>query len=123
VFLVDTLEYLRRGGRIGNAQAFFGTLLNVKPLLEIRHGQVEPLERVRSRAAGLKRLLEITSEALGRAPAQFAVLHAEAPEEAVALEKELRARCNCAQVYTTEIGPAIGRHSGPDAVGIAFYRE
>lgn len=131
VFLLDTLEYLRRGGRIGNVQAFLGTMLNVKPLLQIANGLVEPLERARSRKAGLKRLLELVSAPpsngmtvpSGTGPLHVTVLHASAPEEAQYLEDEVRARFNVAELFTTEIGPAIGVHAGPQAVGFAFYRE
>ena len=80
IFLLDTLEYLRRGGRIGGARAMLGTLLNVKPLLQLENGQVEPLEQPRSRAKAIKRLLEILEERAGGKPLHVGVLHAEVPE-------------------------------------------
>jgi DegV family protein with EDD domain len=130
VFLLDTLEYLRRGGRIGKAQAFLGAMFHIKPLLQIADGRVEPLERARSRKAGLNRLIELVSdpprrgsEPVGSGPLHVAVLHAGAPLEAEYLENELRARFNIAELYIAQIGPVIAVHSGPQAVGLAFYRE
>lgn len=130
VFLLDTLEYLKRGGRIGKAQAWLGTMFNVKPILEIAHARVEPLERVRSRKAGLHRLLELVQTPpltngprKGDGPLHVAVLHARAPEAAQQLENEIRARFNVAELVRAEIGPTIAVHTGPDALGVAFYRE
>ncbi len=130
VFLLDTLEYLKRGGRIGKAQAWLGTMFNVKPILEIANARVEPLERVRSRNAGLARLLELVQNPpktngprLGSGPLHVAILHARAPEAAQMLEDELRARFNVAELVVADIGPTIATHTGPDAVGLAFFRE
>ncbi len=130
IFLVDTLEYLKRGGRIGKAQAWLGTMFNVKPILEIAHARVEPLERVRSRKAGMARMLELVQNPpttngprVGDGPLHIAVMHARAPEAAQQLEDELRARFNIAELVRAEIGPPIAVHTGPDAVGLAFFRE
>lgn len=130
VFLLDTLEYLKRGGRIGKAQAWLGTMFNVKPILEIAHARVEPLERVRSRKAGLARLLELVQNPpqtngarQGNGPLHISILHARAPESALQLENEIRARFNIAELVMAEIGPTIAVHTGPDALGLAFYRE
>jgi DegV family protein with EDD domain len=123
VFVLDTLEYLRRGGRIGGARAMVGTLLNVKPMLEIKGGQVEPLEQPRSRAKALARLMEVLEERSGGKPLHLAVLHANARAEAEQIGKQIRARYECKEFYITEIGPAIGVHSGPNALGLAFYAE
>jgi DegV family protein with EDD domain len=123
VFVLDTLEYLRRGGRIGGARAMVGTLLNVKPMLEIKGGQVEPLEQPRSRAKALARLMEVLEERSGGKPLHLAVLHANARAEAEQIGKQIRARYECKEFYITEIGPAIGVHSGPNALGLAFYAD
>jgi DegV family protein with EDD domain len=123
IFVLDTLEYLRRGGRIGGARAMLGSLLNVKPILQIENGQVEPLEQPRSRAKALKRLLEILEERAGSKPLHASVLHAQSPKDAAMLEEQVRSRFNCKEFYMTEIGPVIGVHSGPNAVGLAFYAE
>lgn len=130
VFLLDTLEYLKRGGRIGKAQAWIGTMLNVKPILEIAHARVEPLERMRSRKAGLARLLELVAKPpqtngprKGDGPLHISVLHARAPEAAAQLEEEVRARFEIAELVSAEIGPTIATHTGPGALGLAFFRE
>ena len=123
VFVLDTLEYLRRGGRIGGARAMVGTLLNVKPMLEIKGGQVEQLEQPRSRAKALARLMEVLEERSGGKPLHLAVLHANARAEAEQIGKQIRARYECKEFYITEIGPAIGVHSGPNALGLAFYAD
>lgn len=123
IFVLDTLEYLRRGGRIGGAKALVGTLLQVKPMLEIRDGQVEPLEQPRSRARALARLLEVLEERAGHRPLHIAVLHADARQEAKKLAEQVRAQHECKEFYFTEIGPVIGVHTGPGAVGLAFYTD
>ncbi len=131
VFLLDTLEYLRRGGRIGHAQAFIGGVFSIKPLLQIADGQVEPIERTRSLKAGMARLIDLlnnppaidgqTPKANG--PLHVSVLHAANPEGADYLESEIRARFNIAELFKANIGPVIAVHSGPKAVGLAFYRD
>ncbi len=123
ILVLDTLEYLKRGGRIGAARALLGTALNVKPLLEVKHGAIEPLEQQRSRAKALKRLLEIMEERVAGRPVHVTVLHARAIAEADAMEKELRARFACQELFKNEIGPAVGVHTGPGALGLAFYAD
>ncbi|MCL4396215.1 MAG: DegV family protein [Chloroflexi bacterium] len=123
IFVLDTLEYLRRGGRIGGARAMLGSMLNVKPILQIEHGQVEPLEQPRSRRRAVKRLIEIMEERTDRKPIHVSILHAMDAEGAASLEKELRSRFECREFYVTVIGPVIGVHTGPSAIGLAFYSD
>lgn len=119
VFVVDTLEYLQKGGRIGGAAALVGTLLKVKPILCLKDGRVEPLDKVRSKRKALARLLEVVEERMGPGtPVRMAVLHAEVPDEARELEQEVRARFNCTELYFSEVGPVIGTHAGPGVVGL-----
>lgn len=123
-FIVDTLEYLRKGGRIGGAAALVGTALRIKPVLYLKEGQIEVLAKVRTKRRALKRLLELMAERmLGGTSVHIAIIHAHAAEEATALEKEVRARFNCAEIYLSELGPAIGAHVGPRAIGLAFYAD
>jgi len=119
-FVVDTLEFLQRGGRIGGAAAFLGALLKVKPLLQIANGRVEPLEKVRTKQKALQRMLDIMEEQVGRStPVWGAVAHTNCPNEAIQLEESVRSRFNCRRVFTGEAGPTIGTHAGPGVLGIA----
>jgi DegV family protein with EDD domain len=119
--LVDTLEYLQRGGRIGGAQAMLGSLLNVKPILHIKHGRVEPLERVRTRRKAMERLVEIAAESAQRKPVQIAVGHAEAEEDARTLSKMVREKLNVTEEFTSDLGPVISTHTGPGVLGFVYY--
>jgi DegV family protein with EDD domain len=113
---LDTLEYLRRGGRIGRAQAFLGGILRLKPILSIRDGEVHPLSRVRTRRKALEEVVRICTE--GRQVAEAAVLHATTPDDARALANEVARRCPGAQVYTGRFGPVLGVHGGPGLIGL-----
>ena len=117
-FAVDTLEYLQRGGRIGRAQTFLGGLLNVKPILQCRDGEVHPLERVRTRAASLRRLLDLAAHA-GNVE-RVGVVHADCLEEAKQLSSAVRERLKVSEVPVVELGPVIGTHAGPGVIGIGL---
>jgi DegV family protein with EDD domain len=118
-FVVDTLEHLRRGGRIGSAAAVLGSALSVKPLLNMRNGQVLPLEKVRTFARALSRLVQRAVEAAGEGPVSVAVHHLAAPERAEGLAAELRERLPAlGELFVSELGAAVGAHVGPGAVGI-----
>jgi DegV family protein with EDD domain len=123
LFVVDTLEYLAKGGRIGNAKAFLGTLLKVKPILTLQDGVLEPLEQVRSKRKAVMRLMELVEERLdSQAPqARIAVTHALVPDEAETLSQDLVARLGCAEPKLSEVGPVIGTHTGPGVVAVAAY--
>jgi DegV family protein with EDD domain len=122
-FVVDTLEYLAKGGRIGNARAFMGTLLKVKPILTLQDGAIEPCEQVRSKPKALARMIEIAEEYVGsKGPqAKVAVLNALVPAEAEALGQELVEQMGCAPPLVGDLGPVIGTHTGPGVVGIALH--
>ncbi len=123
-FVVDTLEYLHRGGRIGAASRLFGTALNLKPLLAIKDGIVQPVTKVRSRRKALGTLVQLLDEELaGKERIQMSVLHVAAPEEADRLAEQLAARYQPAEVIHAECGPVVGTHAGPGTLGVAFYAE
>lgn len=126
-FVVDTLEHLRRGGRIGSAAAVLGSALAVKPVLHVQDGRVVPLEKVRTSARALSRLVQRAVEAAGQGPVSIAVHHLAAPEKAERLAAELRDRLpQLRELHVSELGAAIGAHVGPGAVGIVvapFWQE
>lgn len=118
-FVVDSLEYLRRGGRLGSAAAVLGSALSVKPLLHMQEGRVVSLEKVRTFSRALNRLVQRAVEAAGEGPVSVAVHHLAAPERAERLAAELRERLpRLRELYVSELGAAIGAHVGPGAVGI-----
>lgn len=113
-FYVDTLDYLRRGGRIGAAQALLGSALAVKPLLQLDGGRIELLEKVRTASKAIARLEEIVAEHAGSAQVDIAVHHLAAPDRASALADRLRARVpGLADLHVSEVGAVIGAHTGP----------
>jgi DegV family protein with EDD domain len=118
-FVVDTLEHLRRGGRIGSAAAVLGSALAVKPVLHVQDGRVVPLEKVRTSGRALNRLVQRTVEAAGQGPVSIAVHHLAAPERAERLAAEIRDRLpQLRELHVSELGAAIGAHVGPGAVGV-----
>jgi DegV family protein with EDD domain len=119
LFVVDTLEYLRRGGRIGAAAAVLGSALAVKPVLHVVDGKVVPLEKVRTSARAFHRLVQRAVEAAGDGAASVAVHHLAAAERAERLATELREQLpKLRELYVSELGAAIGAHVGPGAVGV-----
>lgn len=121
VFAVDTLEFLHRGGRIGGGARFLGTALQLKPILEVTGGRVEPIERVRTRSKSLQRVVEIIAERVaGRTPVRLATLHASAPNEAAQLLEMARARLDTIESIVSEVSPVVGTHAGPGTAGLAF---
>jgi DegV family protein with EDD domain len=126
-FVVDTLEHLRRGGRIGSAAAVLGSALAVKPVLHVQEGRVVPLEKVRTSARALNRLVQRAVETAGDEPTSLAVHHLAAAEKAQRLAAELRERVpQLRELHVSELGAAIGAHVGPGAVGIVvapFWKE
>jgi DegV family protein with EDD domain len=119
--LVDTLEYLQRGGRIGGAQAFVGGLLNVKPILQVKDGIVQPLERIRSRRKAMERLVELGMEYTQGKPSQVCIGHAEAEDDAKELSRMVREKMNVVEEFTSDLGPVISTHTGPGVLGFVYY--
>ena len=121
IFTVSTLEYLHKGGRIGGATAFLGSALDIKPILYIKDGRIEPLERQRTRKRSISRLVEIMEQKAGKKPLHVAIIHGNVPEEARELEQTVRSQFNCVEVVISDMGPVIGVHAGPGTLGLAFY--
>ncbi len=122
VFVVPTLEYLRRGGRIGGAQAFLGSLLNVKPVLHVEDGRVEPVTRVRSFGKARRALMNYMRERTPNGVTSAAVLHVQAEDMRAALEAEVRSEYQPTAdlLPNIEMGPVIATHTGGGAFGLSF---
>ena len=122
LFYVDTLEYLRRGGRIGAAAALFGGALSVKPLLTIKDGKVSSLERVRTSARALARLEELAVQAAGEKSVDVCVAHLASPDRAgqlaARLSDRLAANLEGREVWCGELGAVLGAHVGPGMLAV-----
>jgi DegV family protein with EDD domain len=125
LFTVNTLEYLARGGRIGRAAAFAGNLLNVKPILTIRDGEVIPIKRVRGNAkafAEFRQMFEATST--DSPQLKVGIAHAAAPDRLAALRELVEhVRPNAVIEMATALGPVVGTHAGPGTVGFFWYED
>ena len=121
-FLVDTLEYLAKGGRIGGAKRLLAELLDIKPILQVKDGQVEAFEQQRTKKRALARLVEIVAEQCpGGESAHLCVIQVEAEREAESLVAELKSHVNVSQIPIYELPPAIVVHAGPRAMGVGFF--
>jgi DegV family protein with EDD domain len=121
-FVVDTLEYLAKGGRIGGAKKLLAELLEIKPILQVKEGQIEPFEQQRTRKRALARIVEIVAESCkGGDEAHLCVLQVEAEKEALALVEELKSRVPVSAIPVYELPPAIVVHAGPRAMGVGFF--
>jgi DegV family protein with EDD domain len=118
-FMLETLEYLRRGGRIGAGAALLGTALAVKPLLYVDNGRIVPLEKVRTTGRAMARLVDVAVDAAGSEPVQLAVHHLAAPDRAADLANRLDERLPLSPgCVVSEVGAVIGAHTGPGMLGV-----
>ncbi len=121
-FLVDTLEYLAKGGRIGGAKKLLAELLEIKPILQVKNGQVESFEQQRTRKRAIARLVEVVVESCPVGDeAHLCVLQVQAEAEAAVLVEELKSKVNVQHIPIYELPPAIVVHSGPKAMGVGFF--
>jgi fatty acid kinase fatty acid binding subunit len=116
-FAVDTLEYLRRGGRIGAAQAWLGGALKIKPILTL-DGQITPIERVRTSRRAFERMVEYMRSRAADGADAWVVQHVQSPEVAERLIEQGREIYGCEPAFVSEVGPVIGAHVGPGLVGV-----
>lgn len=116
-FCVDTLEYLRRGGRIGKAQAWLGGTLKIKPILTLQY-EITPVERVRTSKRAFERMVQFAEELAGDGYDGWAVQHIEANEQAQRLADRCREIIGGEPVFISEVGPVIGTYTGPGLIGI-----
>ena len=125
LFTVDTLEFLARGGRIGRAKAFAGQLMNVKPILSIREGEVIPVKRVRGNRKAFQEFVDAVTEQTQDVPGlRVGIAHADAPERMVQIEKMVRhLRPQATIEMETMLGAVIGAHAGPGTVGFFWFTD
>lgn len=122
-FYVNTLEHLRRGGRIGAAQALLGSALMVKPILHVEDGRIAPVEKLRTVSKALARLEELAAEQAGEGPVDLAVHHLAASSRAADLLERLQARLpNARAAWNCEVGAVVGAHVGPGLLGVVIHR-
>jgi DegV family protein with EDD domain len=120
-FAVETLEFLHRGGRIGGAQHFVGSMLNLKPILALKEGKVEGVERIRTKSKAHLRVIELVSEKVnGKSNIRLAVAHANASADAKALLDTASKQLNPIETIFTEVSPVVGSHTGPGTLALAF---
>jgi len=118
---VETLEFLHRGGRIGGAQRFLGTALNLKPILEVTGGRVEPVERVRTKGKSIDRIVELVAERCkGKSPVRMATLHADSEQDARVMLNKIVPLVNPVESVFAAVSPAVGANTGPGTVGLAW---
>ncbi|TYP55504.1 DegV family protein [Thermosediminibacter litoriperuensis] len=121
IFTVDSLDHLKRGGRISAAQAFVGGLLNIKPILHFVDGAIHPLEKVRGRKNAVRRMLEIMEERAKDVENQVVgISHADDEEMALELAQAVKQRFNPREIVISWIGPVIGAHAGPGTLALFF---
>lgn len=123
-FVVETLEFLHRGGRIGGAQRLLGSALNLKPILTIQDGKVDSADRVRTSKKAYDRVIELVAEkCAGRSNIRLATLHANAEENARSVLNDAAAKLNAVESVLSAVSPAIGTHTGPGTVGLAYCTD
>ena len=123
-FVVETLEFLHRGGRIGGATRFVGSALNLKPILELKDGRIEAHDRVRTKGKALDRVLELVGERVrGKTKIRLSALHANAEEEAIQLLNRATTELGAIESILTAVSPVVGVHAGPGTVALAYMTD
>jgi len=118
---LETLEYLHRGGRIGGAAAWVGSMLQTTPVLRVLDGRVEPFARPRTRQRAIQVMLDEMTRRVSDRPVHVAICQADALEEAEDLKRCVEDLFDCTELYVTEFTPVMGAHAGPGLLGVAFY--
>jgi len=124
LFVVDTLEYLHRGGRIGGAKRLFGTVLQIKPILHFEDGLIQPHSQARTRKRAIEQMLITAEERLsGRAMAEACVVNIDCRSDGQALVEMVKERFQPGSIYLSDCSPVVGTHVGPGGLGLAYYPE
>ncbi len=122
LFVVDTLEFLHRGGRIGGASRYMGTILSIKPILTLADGKVTPLDKVRTMKKAVAKMLSIAEKDLrGQTNFRIAVQNASAPAEGNQVAKEVKKKFGLTDVIQSDISPVVGTHVGPGSIAVVYY--
>jgi DegV family protein with EDD domain len=124
LFVVDTLDYLFKGGRISGGKHLLGTVFNIKPILHFHDGQIKPFAQARSKKKAIAQLLEIIQERLGQKNmVEAAVMDVNAPEEGDAVAEIVKGKFGPTGLHRTTVSPVVGTHVGPGTIGVAYYGE
>ena len=124
IFVVDTLEFLHRRGRIGGASRLLGSLVSLKPLLYLEDGLIEPLAKVRTKKKALQAAIDyVANDIAGRGSVNAAILHAASPDEAELFKADVIERLQLAEISVHQLTPVLGANTGPGLVGIAYITE
>lgn len=120
---LETLEYLRRGGRVNGAVAMMGNAIQLKPIVHIVDGQIAAIARPRTRRKATQAMLDLMSSEVADRPVRAAVLHADAIDDAEALRRRVADQFDCLELHVTEMTPVMGTHTGPGLLGLAYHLE
>ncbi len=121
LLVMETLEFMHRGGRIGGAQAFLGTALNIKPILEMRDGRIEAVERVRTKQKAIQRAVEVVAERIkGKTPIRLAATHANSEADASSMLELARTQLDPVETFCCPLSPVIGTHTGPGTIALNY---
>ncbi len=122
LFVVDTLEYLHKGGRIGGAKRLVGSMLSIKPVLHLENGKIEPLASIRTKKKAIQHLLDTVLDSMrGKKHIHAAVIHANAIEEAQVIADKITAEVEVEELIVNELTPVIGANVGPGVLGMGYY--
>ena len=124
LFVVDTLEYLHKGGRIGGAKRLLGALLSIKPVLHLENGSIEPLASIRTKSKAIQHMLDVVlGEMKGKKNVHAGIIHARAAADASYIADQVRSGANPKELFINELTPVIGANVGPGVVGMGYYTE
>lgn len=124
MFVVDTLEYLHKGGRIGGAQRLVGSMLSIKPVLQLEDGRIEPLASIRTKKKAIQHMLDLVLKTMeGKEHIHAGVIHANAIDEAHVIADTIRSKVHLEELIVTDLTPVIGANVGPGVVGTGFFIE
>ena len=122
LFVVDTLEYLQRGGRISIARRFLGTALQIKPILHFNNATIEPLSSARTKKKALVQMLDLVDEQLaGKGMEEAAIVNIDCRDEAEPLAEMVQTRFDPTSMFHADVSPVVGTQVGPGGLGVAFY--